>query len=370
MFQNNRWTDTAVKGVLIHPYSTPQLNPHSTQDLGPIAVGDTSQGTSARVWTATLDKSGQVVLEDYGVLFTRQGLYRICLTFDTNGRPSVAFEDKDGVWVWWYDTLISANTFAYIGQGNTPFIRLDERRADFSAIADMVLVYFRDGKLFFRLQRDRFLTEYTTQFENIFPTTVLNFGLADNQRLQLEYEDRALNYIQTYVKVLTEEVDKLQEDFLDLLNNRGISTAIAAQLDLIGKIVGLPRLGRGDDVYREALYFKALLNNTEGTPNETLTALKTITKADTVAIWEHYPALVVLSSDGDVSASLVDEVKSLIPAGVAGPYIAHDSLKSCLKPAEYPTTEVGVLSHYLPEYDEVGVVDEATAGLLAELYQK
>lgn len=63
------------------------------------------------------------------------------------------------------------------------------------------------------------------------------------------------------------EADQMQEIenvLLDLLSAFYINTAVGAQLDIVGGIVGETRQNRTDDDYRDGIYFRIFVNNSSG----------------------------------------------------------------------------------------------------------
>lgn len=83
--------------------------------------------------------------------------------------------------------------------------------------------------------------------------------------LIIQYHDKAKAQA-----VVSNWVDCMVADglLLDLPEAFNVDTAIGAQLDLIGKIVGLPRNGFNDDQYRILLNLRIITNNTGVTMKE------------------------------------------------------------------------------------------------------
>jgi hypothetical protein len=104
----------------------------------------------------------------------------------------------------------------------------------------------------------------------------------------------------------------------DLKDKRWIDTAVGAQLDGLGTIVGEGREGRNDDDYREALRFRVFINISKGTPPDVIHALAFLTKADDVQYMESWPATVFLYCDGySANKLLPDVMQDLLPAAVS-----------------------------------------------------
>lgn len=103
------------------------------------------------------------------------------------------------------------------------------------------------------------------------------------------------------VGLLTSYLENMQS-FIDtceqLLDERSLTTAIGAQLDVLGLLLGEVRGSLSDTEYRALLTTRIQLNastGTEGTINE---ALKTITGSTKVTLQDVYPTTLVARIDG------------------------------------------------------------------------
>lgn len=109
------------------------------------------------------------------------------------------------------------------------------------------------------------------------------------------------------VRIHAARLQALEDVFRDLLTKRWIDTAAGAQLDVLGKIVGQPREGRADDVYRIWLRARVRLNLGSGTPEDLLAIFSAITQGTaTIVLEEQYPAAFVLKVG---STAVVDPVQ-------------------------------------------------------------
>jgi len=118
-------------------------------------------------------------------------------------------------------------------------------------------------------------------------------------------------------------LDSLQATSDSVKTERWIDTAIGAQLDGCGYIVGETRQGRDDDTYREAILFRVFVNVSKGTPKDVSYALKYITKSDDVQYIESWPATVMLYCNGySANAFLPDVMQDLLPAALSDVDIA------------------------------------------------
>lgn len=131
---------------------------------------------------------------------------------------------------------------------------------------------------------------------------------------EYKYKPRIAGFIDAIVGALQEI-----ENSADLLyRGRSIFTAIGAQLDGLGKIIGLDREDRSDEDYRDALFAQIQINVSGGEPESIYVAIKKMLNATSAQIIEIYPAsyqLFVQTNDS-VTNKLVSLVDSMTPAGV------------------------------------------------------
>lgn len=132
--------------------------------------------------------------------------------------------------------------------------------------------------------------------------------------LQFSDSDNLIKLLAIYLDQV-EELNKAQQE-LSLLSTN-ISTATGYQLDIIGNLLGARREGRLDSEYRNYIRFRISINTGSGTPSDVINFVKSITSASKVRYWEHYPASVVVETNGNgIPTNLVDTVDNVTPAGV------------------------------------------------------
>jgi hypothetical protein len=97
-----------------------------------------------------------------------------------------------------------------------------------------------------------------------------------------------------------------------------INLATDYQLDIIGKLIGTQRSGRTDVQYREAILFQISINVGNGTPENAIQYLSYVTNATKVSYWEHYPAMVILETNGtNIPRNIPNTLDNITMAGVA-----------------------------------------------------
>lgn len=141
------------------------VTPWIDYEDGGVALNDPSQGLLYQVWRGRL-LNGEVVLDAPSVaetvVYANSAMTEMSFTFDQNMRPVVALVADDVAYLYWYDSTLPGQTTTEIGAGViTPKVILDDKRPLGLANSDVVLAYIRAGYLRTRIQRDRFLIEYT-----------------------------------------------------------------------------------------------------------------------------------------------------------------------------------------------------------------
>lgn len=187
MLPSDSWSSQPVVEDFIAPRGETQADPLRAFDNGPLGIGNTIIGLLAARWVAWVD-GNEVRLSktngnDEQVLFSEAGITKIDLTFNQNGQPFIAFSVGENIKTWGFDSLVGDYAVNAITTGAQPFCHLDDRRKSQSGSSDIILLYERDGSIYYRQQRDRFLDEYPTPHTNVGPVTIEAFGMGTNNRL-------------------------------------------------------------------------------------------------------------------------------------------------------------------------------------------
>lgn len=121
-----------------------------------------------------------------------------------------------------------------------------------------------------------------------------------------------------------EQIQDSENTSLDILEKTWLSTATGAQLDELGKIVGEQRFDRNDSDYLDAIETRILLNLSEGTIEDILGLIESLSPGLTMVTTEYFPAGFVIASTSPIDPAVVDVykigdfIKSGRPAGVNG----------------------------------------------------
>lgn len=110
-------------------------------------------------------------------------------------------------------------------------------------------------------------------------------------------------------------IQELEDALILFTETNGISNAVGGMLDIIGSWVGLERASMPDDAYRVAILAKISSEGSDGTTENFLQILRTLTNTDKVTFFEQFPAT-AYAMVGRWSPNLADEVQNIKPAGV------------------------------------------------------
>lgn len=124
--------------------------------------------------------------------------------------------------------------------------------------------------------------------------------------------------LQALMAAIVGPLTTLETDADAVIAERWINTAIGAQLDGCGAIVGEARQGRDDDAYRVAIKFRVFVNISKGTPTNQIRGLKFLTDPTDCQYLEAYPATALLFTNGFfVDYKIQPAMQDLSPAAIS-----------------------------------------------------
>lgn len=185
MMPNNVLSSQAINSSFIEPE---RMNELFDYEYGGIDLGDVSQGLQAKLWSCFYENDQIKVSNGLAthVLLAVENVTALSIAFDFNMRPMVAYLANSHCYLWWYDSLMAAQTTTDLGQDiSFPQLALDEKRSSQSANADVIFSYIKNNKAYMRLQRERFLIEHEiTQAKRL-----IQIGMMKNYRFGFAYYD-------------------------------------------------------------------------------------------------------------------------------------------------------------------------------------
>ena len=140
------------------------------------------------------------------------------------------------------------------------------------------------------------------------------YALMDDEQLS-QFDGKTV--FKAVTEVVADQIQDLIDTTYQLLTEKSIDTAIGAQLDVLGRIVGRSRGGYSDIEYRSLLKLQVGINISTGAPSSLVPIIKTITNSTQVDLHEDYPAAVSAVVNGDnVGSELLTELEATGCAGV------------------------------------------------------
>ncbi len=185
-----------------------------------------------------------------------------------------------------------------------------------------------------------------------------NFVKQAKDRLQQNDRDFLLNteLITTFVL----ETQEVEDAMYDTYVKCGIYTAIGAQLDIVGLLVGELRVGRSDELYRTAILARIQLNVGAGEPDTIINAIKQWMNPSRIDFSEPYPAYFTLFIQSLINIpNIATIIKEISPAGVGS---TVSVLPSNLKPLTFGTAK-GTPADFTIQYNPLPAAqDEYSLG--------
>ena len=188
--------------------------------------------------------------------------------------------------------------------------------------------------------------------------------------------------VQGLLKSFAENLHLVEDVFFQLLNERGISTAIGEQLDVLGRLTGELRYGRGDDRYRLAIGNRANINRSNGTAPELLSFLSGLTATNNVKLWEHLSGDIHLFTDSNPSPFVAHALKDAASAGIHV-RLMFDILGDSFVPVEVGLAESTLVNEAISDIEVVdatgtvyslgvssGSSEESDYGFLPEVFER
>ena len=125
-----------------------------------------------------------------------------------------------------------------------------------------------------------------------------------------ELEGAPNNVVKLLTALLT-PINDLEQVMLALLTERSIDTAVGAQLDVIGRIVGQPRQGLDDDTYRRYCRARVVTNRSSGVVEDLIKVadLVVFNATATYIVKNEGPATVRLRVDG---IAITDDLATIL----------------------------------------------------------
>ena len=157
------------------------------------------------------------------------------------------------------------------------------------------------------------------------------------------------------IQSFMEEVQTVEDLFHQLNDERGLPTAIGAQLDVIGENHLVYRGGRNDEDYRQAIINRIAVTNSTATIDNLIEIAQLISQSNESTLVEAYPAGVYFQIINLISNITPETLDSACAAGVSSLVIYHADDNNYWLPGVAISSSEGMI---LQDGDTFQVFDE------------
>lgn len=156
--------------------------------------------------------------------------------------------------------------------------------------------------------------------------------------------------VNSLLSAATESLQGSSDTVFSILDNINLDDATGYLLDCVGSYYAVSRSGETDEEYRPRIYRKLLGSVSEGTPNELLENLSSVTKGST-RVWEHYPVSCIFETDGKtIPTTLAKDMQSASPTSSGKVVICINPDNNTHRPSELGFDTVRLVNEDLAHY--------------------
>jgi len=189
-------SDPTAWSPFLYPDSVPSvpLGPCTTPrdlEIGGVDIGDAGLGMQVQVWQFRIAGDTLQVGPDPNGPWTdflaAPSTTELSGTFDSSMNPVVGYVQSGITKLFWFDTSVLQYVVTEFPGASSPRLSRDDKRDSQASIADAIFTYLKDGKLYYRQQRDRYGVEYFLMDAPEGTIRLGRFGMNEGLRLQWEF---------------------------------------------------------------------------------------------------------------------------------------------------------------------------------------
>lgn len=187
MLPNNELALQSVPSKYLTPV---RLSALVDYELGSYRLNTPSENMLEYLWKAEY-LNGEITLKrvDNDITVERinvNDVLKLGLAFDQNMRYVLCYQIRKDSYIYWYDATINQwGTFKF-DNCTSPCISLDDGRLNQKSNSDVIFSYVRNGGLYYRIQRERYLVEHMISERNI--GELWQIGMTVNNRFQFTFK--------------------------------------------------------------------------------------------------------------------------------------------------------------------------------------
>jgi hypothetical protein len=108
------------------------------------------------------------------------------------------------------------------------------------------------------------------------------------KKFLFQFQDK--KNINSLIKIISKQLNDLEDTLADLKDRRSIDNALGKQLDVYGLYKNVPRLGQKDEDYRQSIKNQIALDSTNGSCESAINSAKIILGGKSFLYSESFPA--------------------------------------------------------------------------------
>lgn len=171
--------------------------------------------------------------------------------------------------------------------------------------------------------------------------------------------------LQDFAEIFLDEIQEAYDASLALANSFDVTTAVGAQLDLLGIVLDERRQGLSDADYREILRLKTFIISSDGALLKVVNAVKELTGGTIVTWSDSFPAGVTITTNGKLaSAYILAQINEITGAAILPNVSTIAGLPFSLSDESSSTPTAGA-SHNRYDYEYVPAI--TTGGGLGDV---
>lgn len=159
----NTFSVPSVPAIFVAPLSD-VYQPLTMRAPGGTAIGDGAAGREVQFWTVSY-ASGVISLAPASgiVAFTLNvpDVLSVCVAFDSNMAVAIAYQKADGSYLYYFNSVSAQYETLFFAGTAACRVAVDKTASFFSGGSDVIFAYSLAGVLYWRQQRDRYVTAYT-----------------------------------------------------------------------------------------------------------------------------------------------------------------------------------------------------------------
>lgn len=178
MMPDNVLSTTPVGGRFLTPNRYDKLIDY---EWGANDLFDTTSGLLSKLWYSKYEDEKVIIYNDSvsHVILELDGIESISFAFDYSMQWFLTYVRNGETFLMWYNSATNQHELINYGADyKTPQISLDDHRVENSVNSDIIFAYIKNGILYTRQQRDRYLIEY----EHTFYDELVQIGMMTNYR--------------------------------------------------------------------------------------------------------------------------------------------------------------------------------------------